>query len=166
MSASGVNVIRRLVFAVAVVLGVACWAGSASAYPPGGSSVATSASVYQPGDHVVVTASMFDECAGEDIVFTITARDGSGVITLHATIGADGTAHVTFAAGTAGGYTVSAEAGCGWATTSFSVQAAKPLPHAGSDTAPVLLVAGALFVSGVGFLFVAWRRREHDRGRR
>lgn len=170
--ASGVRVFRRLLFPVVlfvvVTLLLALAAGSVFAYPPGGSSVTTSASRYEVGSQVVVFASGFPACAGEDIVFTVTSAAGV-VTTLHATVGANGEATVSFPAGAAGGYQVRADTSCGFGVTSFVVAESSPPPPkpgpTGYETIKTVVWAASMLMIGVGFILVGLRRRAYDRDR-
>lgn len=155
--------ITRTLKIIGVLLLVAMgWSGTAGAYPPGGggggTAVKTDQSSYTVGSSVVITAAGFQACAGQLVTFTITPPGGGAPIILTAIAKADGTATVTLTApATLGAYTVVATSpGCPTASTIFNVSR---LPATGSDSQSWLVTGLALVVTGVGFWFVARRRR-------
>lgn len=159
-------------------------------YPPGGTVVTTDRSSYVSGTTVNVTAAAFQACAGALVTFTITLPGGptttmlvpastsgfmrsaattarpatvtGNVIILTSIANPDGTATVTLVApATLGIYTVIATSpGCPNASTTFTVVRRPNLPTAGSETGQWILLGAALVFTGLGFAFVARRRRQ------
>lgn len=181
-------VTRTLKIIGALLLCVVGFAGTTHAYPPGGTVVTTDRSSYLSGSTVSVTAAGFQACAGQVVTFTITLPGGptttitipgtaagfkrtaaqpaatspqvatGNVIVLTAIANADGTATVTLIApATLGIYTVVATSpGCPPASTTFTVSR---LPATGNNTQSWVVTGAALLLTGVGFWFVARRRR-------
>ena len=151
---------------VMILLAVVGLPGTTLAYPPGGGGggggggtvVKTDKSAYTVGSSVVITAAGFQACAGQQVTFTITPPGGGAPIVLTGIANADGTASVTFIApANFGLYTVVATStGCDPATTSFTVSR---LPQTGSNSQSWVVSGVALVLSGLGFWFVARRRR-------
>jgi len=151
-------VTRTLKIIGALLIVVVGFAGTADAYPPGGTVVKTDKSSYTVGSSVVITASGFQACAGQVVTFTIRPPGGGAPIILTAIANADGTATVPLTApATLGVYAVVAtSAGCPDASTSFIVSR---LPTTGASTQSWVVTGVALVLTGLGFWFVARRRR-------
>jgi len=151
-------VTRTLKIIGALFIAVVGFAGTADAYPPGGTVVKTDKSTYTVGSSVLITASGFQACAGQVVTFTITPPGGGAPIILTAIANADGTATVPLTApATLGVYAVVATSpGCADASTSFTVSR---LPQTGASTQSWVVTGVALVLTGLGFWFVARRRR-------
>ncbi|MCY7300634.1 MAG: LPXTG cell wall anchor domain-containing protein [Ilumatobacteraceae bacterium] len=151
-------VTRTLKIIGALLIVVVGFAGTADAYPPGGTVVKTDKSTYTVGSSVLITASGFQACAGQLVTFTITPPGGGAPIILTAIANADGTATVPLTApATLGVYAVVATSpGCPDASTSFTVSR---LPQTGGNTQSWVVTGVALVLTGLGFWFVARRRR-------
>jgi LPXTG-motif cell wall-anchored protein len=155
---------RLLKVMCVAVLTLVGFAGTASAYPPGGSTVVqTDKSSYTVGSSVVITAAGFAACAGQVVTFTLTPPAGSNaeVIVLTAIADANGIATVQLLAPPfLGTWTVVAtSAGCPDASTVFNVVTRSRLPSTGTNSQQWVTTAIAVSLTGVGFWFVARRRR-------
>ena len=183
-------VTRAMKIVGALLISLVGIAGTAHAYPPGGTVVTTDKSSYVSGSVVNITAAGFQACAGAVVTFTITLPGGptttvtipaassgimrsaaapavvtGNVIVLTSIANADGTATVTLIApATLGVYTVVATSpGCPNASTTFTVirQPTTPgLPQTGTDVGQWVLNAGLVVLIGGLFVMVAWRRRK------